>query len=363
MSSNRQSRTVHPHGVFYSLLSLLALILVLILPLIPYAVAERADTAAKVVNPGAELWRDVRQLDRSVTGTTQVKGVETGILINVSGEAWRNYRMEQLAPLGAIVLGAMVGIFVIYYLVRGKIRIHEGRSGELVRRYTTTEMTVHWVMAITFVTLALSGLILLYGRWLLIPLLGPSGFSVTAAACKLLHNYVGLLFAAIIPVAFFLYMKDSLFNLKVDGQWFRRAGGYFGGEEPSSEKVNAGQKMWYWVAMLGGFVLIVSGLFLDFPNLLLQGREWLQGAHVIHTLAAIGVTAFFIVHLYLATVGVEGALESMVNGHVDANWAKQHHDLWYKELQAGGQGTSAPKQPSVTGGTPAGGVASPVMKD
>ena len=343
--------------MLWSLLLLFAL--TLLLPLIPYAVAYVNPDTGGVPNPGADLWRAVREGD---VGTTQVQGVDSGVLISEYGERWRQYRMQQLAPWGALVLGAMVGIFIVYYLVRGKIRIEDGRSGKRVRRYTTTEMTVHWILASTFVLLALSGLILLYGRWLLIPLLGASGFSVTATVCKLLHNYVGLLFAAIVPIAFFLYLKDSLFNLKVDGRWFMRAGGYFGGEEPSSEKVNAGQKMWYWVAMLGGFVLITSGLSLDFTNLFQQGREWLQGAHVVHTIASIGVIAFFIVHLYLATVGVEGALESMVNGHVDANWARQHHDLWYQELQAG-HDSAVTEEDLAAGGTHAGGVASPLVKD
>jgi len=344
--------------MLWSLLLLFAL--TLLLPLIPYAVAYVNPETGGVPNPGSDLWRTVREAN---VGTTQVQGVDSGVLISEYGERWRQYRMQQLAPWGAMVLGAMVGIFVVYYLVRGKIRIEAGRSGKRVRRYTTTEMTVHWILASTFVLLALTGLILLYGRWLLIPLLGASGFSVTATVCKLLHNYVGLLFAAIVPIAFFLYLKDSLFNLKVDGRWFMRAGGYFGGEEPSSEKVNAGQKMWYWVAMLGGFVLIASGLFLDFTNLFQQGRDWLMGAHVVHTIASIGVIAFFIVHLYLATIGVEGALESMVGGHVDANWARQHHDLWYRELQAG-QDRPEPEEGLAAGGTThAGGVASPVAKD
>lgn len=302
--------------------------IVLALPLIPYATADRAISDT-VPNPGTDLWRDVRD---AAQGTSQVRGVDSEVLISDTGERWRQYRMQQLAPYGAMVLGGMVGVFVLYYLIRGKIRIEEGRSGKVVRRYTSPEMVVHWSLAITFVILALSGLILLYGRWVLIPLLGPEGFSVTATVCKNLHNYVGLIFTAIIPVAFFLYLKDSLFNLKVDGKWFMRLGGYLGGPEPSAEKVNAGQKAWYWVAMLGGLVLIVSGLVLDFPNFQ-QSREWLQGAHVIHTIASIGVIAFFIVHLYLATIGVEGALESMVSGYVDENWAKQHHDIWYEEIK------------------------------
>ncbi|WP_455235110.1 formate dehydrogenase subunit gamma [Thiogranum longum] len=337
-------QTRHSHWRHLVGSALLLLSLTLVLPVIPYAVDyATADESSVVPNPGIDLWNDVRQRDRVVAGQTQVAGVDSGVLITETGEQWRLYRIKKLAPFGGMILGGMIGIFVLYYLIRGKIRIEEGRSGRRIRRYTSAEMTVHWILAITFVVLALSGLILLYGRWVLIPLLGPEGFSVTAMVSKNLHNYVGLLFAAIVPIAFLLYFKDSLFNLKVDLNWMMRAGGYLGGHEPSSEKVNAGQKLWYWVAMLGGIVLIVSGLILDFPNFQ-QSREWLQDAHIIHTIAAIGVIAFFFVHFYLATVGVEGAFESMINGHVDENWAKQHHDLWYQEVV--GQGEEASRTAS-----------------
>ena len=314
-------------AALYAVVALFALLLAL--PSALQAAADSGAAAGKVVNPGADLWREIRDATR---GNAQVEGVDSAVLISDAGERWRQYRMQQLAPYGAMLLGAIVGLLVLYYLIRGKIRIEAGRSGSVVRRYTTSEMVVHWILATTFVILTLSGLILLFGRWILLPLLGPEGFSIIALLSKNLHNYVGLLFAAIMPIAFFLYLKDSLYNLRVDGKWFLRLGGYLGGEEPSAEKVNAGQKSWYWVAMLGGLVLVISGLFLNFPNFE-QSREWLQGAYVIHTIAAVAVIAFFFVHLYLATVGVEGALESMVNGHVDANWAKQHHVLWYEQVK------------------------------
>ncbi len=320
--------------------AVLMLVVVLALPLIPYAIAQ-ATGPISVPNPGTDLWRDLRG---SYQGKSQVQGVDTGILIADGGERWRQYRTNTLVPYSTAIFGGMIGIFILYRLFRGKIQLEDGRSGRLIRRYTSAEITVHWIMAITFVTLALTGLILLYGRWVLIPLLGPAGFSITATVAKNVHNYVGLLFTAIVPIAFFLYLKDSLFNLKVDGKWFMRAGGYLGGGEPSSEKVNAGQKSWYWVAMLGGVVLIVTGLILNFPNFQ-QGRELMQWSHLFHTITAVGVTAFFFVHLYLATIGVEGAFESMVDGHVDENWAKQHHDLWYREAK-----DSAVDAASVRGG-------------
>lgn len=302
--------------------------IVLILPLVPYAIAELASPIV-VPNPGSDLWRDARG---ATQGVTQAGGTDAGVLISDLGEKWRAYRVDLLAPYGALILGGMIGIFVLYFLIRGRIRIEDGRSGRLIRRYTSLEMWVHWFLAISFVVLALTGLILLYGRWVLIPVLGPEGFHVTANLSKYVHNYVGPLFSVLIPIAFFMYFKDSLFNIRVDLAWFLRAGGYLGGGEPSSEKVNAGQKTWYWVAMLGGAVIVGSGLILDFP-IFGQGRQLMQLSHLLHTIASVIVIAFFFVHFYLATVGVEGAFESMVTGYVDENWAKQHHDLWHEEVQ------------------------------
>ena len=316
---------------------LLMLGIALAMPLLPYALAGK-DSPIVVPNPGAELWRDARQ---ALEGTTQVRGVDAGVLINDAGERWRAYRVQQLAPYSAYVLGGMLGLFALYFLVRGRIRIEGGRSGRVVQRSTVLERWVHWFVAAVFVVLGLTGLILLYGKWILIPILGPEGFSATAQVCKLAHNYLGPLFLVAIPLMFVVFLRDSLFNLKVDLKWMLKAGGYFGGRHPSSGKLNAGQKAWYWVAVLTGVVLCASGLILDFPNFG-QGRELMQGAHLFHTIASVIVLAFFIVHLYLATIGTEGAFEGMVDGNVDANWAKQHHDLWFKEAEKAGEVLPAP---------------------
>ncbi|WP_455365677.1 formate dehydrogenase subunit gamma, partial [Kaarinaea lacus] len=189
-----------------------------------------------------------------------------------------------------------------------------------------------WFTAIIFVLLTLTGLIILYGRWVLIPLLGPEGFSATASASKVIHNYLGPLLLVALIAMFFGFIRDSLFNFKVDMQWFFKAGGYLGGSHPSSEKYNAGQKAWFWVAILGGLVLVGSGLVLDFANYG-QGRQMMQDAHIIHSISSVVVIAFFFVHLYLATIGVEGSFDAMVSGNVPEEFAKQHHDLWYEELK------------------------------
>lgn len=312
---------------------LMLLSLVLLIPLIPYGFAE-APAAMDVPNPGTDLWRELRA---GVGANTQARGTDSGVLIEDAGQAWRSYRMEKLVPYSAMVLSAMIGIFLVYYLVRGKIRIEAGRSGRLIRRATRFEMVVHWFVATTFVLLGITGLVLLYGRWVLIPVLGPEGFGATANVAKLIHDYVGLAFVVAVPLMFIVWLKDNLYNLKVDAKWFLRAGGYLGGKEPSAEKINAGQKTWYWTAVLTGIVLCVSGLIMDFPNIFQQGREFMQQTHLFHTVAAVIVLAFFCVHVYLAAFGVEGALEAMTTGYVDENWAKQHHDLWYESVKERGE--------------------------
>ena len=334
MSSNKQSRIRHHRMVAFSLLSLL--VLTLVLPLFPYAVAESGDTvgdtASKVTNPGAELWRDVRQRDRSVVGSTQVKGVDTGVLINVYGEDWRQFRMQRLIPYGAALMGAVLSVILLFYLVRGPLRIQGGPSGNKIQRFTVFERTTHWFTVSLFWLLALTGLILLYGRFVLIPLLGAEGFGLTASACKEAHNLFGPMFLVAILMLFATFVKDNIYA-RGDITWLLKGGGMLGGVHVSAGRFNAGEKIWFWIAVLGGTVLCVTGLILDFA-VLGQGREVMALSHVLHGIVALLVITVSFGHIYLGTAGVEGTLGSMTTGYVDEAWAKSHHDRWYAEVKA-----------------------------
>ena len=334
MPSNKQSRIRHHRMVVFSLLSLL--VLTLILPLIPYAVAELGDTAGdtsgKVVNPGAELWREVRQRDRSVVGVTQVRGVDTGVLINVYGEDWRQFRMQQLIPYGAALMGVVLSVILLFYLLRGPLRMQDGPSGNKIQRFTVFERTTHWFTVSVFWLLALTGLILLYGRFVLIPLLGAEGFGLTASACKEAHNLFGPMFLVAILMLFVTFVKDNIYA-RGDIAWLLKGGGMFGGGHVSAGRFNAGEKMWFWIAVLGGTVLCVTGLILDFA-VLGQGREVMELSHVLHGIVALLVITVSFGHIYLGTAGVEGTLGSMTTGYVDEAWAKSHHDRWYAEVKA-----------------------------
>jgi len=319
---------------FYSMLSLLFVVAV---PLIPYAFEAQAvdvkqNEAGKVValqSPAINLWNNVRQRDGEIQGSSQVKSVDSGILINKTGEDWRRFRIEKLVPYGAYLMGGVLGAIVLFYLIRGKTLMPGGRTGNRIPRFTLNQRTVHWFTAGIFWLLGITGLILLYGRFVLIPLLGAEGFSVTAAACKEMHNLFGPLFLLAVVAMFVLYVKDNFFNL-ADLKWFAKGGGMFGGHV-SAGRFNAGEKTWFWLVMIFGVSLSVSGLILDFA-MFGQGREVMALSHVFHGISALVLISISFGHIYLGTLGVEGTLDSMTTGSVDAAWAKAHHDHWYEEM-------------------------------
>jgi formate dehydrogenase subunit gamma len=330
MSDKKQSRIRRHRKLAYSLLSLL--VLTLVLPLIPYAVAEKDETAGKVFNPGTELWRDVRQRDRALVGTTQIKGVDAGVLINEYGETWRQFRMQQLVPYGAALMGIVLSVILLFYLLRGPLRLQEQPTGKKIERFTVFERTVHWFTVTIFWLLALTGLILLYGRFVLIPILGADGFGITASACKEAHNLFGPTFLVALILLFLTFVKDNIYA-RGDMRWLLKGGGMLGGGHVSAGRFNAGEKIWFWIAVLGGLVLSVSGLILVF-SIFGQSREIMGLSHVLHGIAALIVISVSFGHIYLGTAGVEGTLGSMTTGYVDEAWAKSHHDRWYAEVKA-----------------------------
>jgi formate dehydrogenase subunit gamma len=228
----------------------------------------------------------------------------------------------------------MLGIVTLFYLIRGPIKIEHGRSGKLVPRFSVNQRVVHWLAAGVFVLLGLTGLILLYGRYVLVPLLGPEGFGITASACKEMHNLFGPLFPVAIIAIMFSFGRGNSFKA-IDFKWFLKAGGLFGHEMADSGYYNGGQKTWFWLTVLFGIAISVSGLILLFPNFG-QGREIMGGAHFVHGIVAIVFITASLGHIYIGTLGMEGAAESMTQGYVDANWAAEHHNLWFAEMENAG---------------------------
>ncbi|MEA3275103.1 MAG: formate dehydrogenase subunit gamma [Pseudomonadota bacterium] len=309
---------------------LAAWLAVAILGLVPAPQTLAEEGGSLVPNPGAELWRAVRQKEGPVVGDTKAQGVEAGVLIDRAGEWWRRIRVEKLVPYGAGFIGLNVALIVLWYLFRGRIRIDGGRSGRLVPRFDLAQRLAHWFLASLFLLLAVTGLVLLYGRFLLIPLVGEAGFSVIASASKEAHNLFGPIFPFAVIAVFLLFLGGNGFKV-VDLKWIIRGGGLMRRHAPAGY-YNAGEKLWFWAVILLGVALSVSGLILDFP-IFGQGRQWMEWSLIVHGVAAVLLIAGFLGHIYLATLGMEGAIESITDGRVDANWAKQHHDLWYEQVK------------------------------
>lgn len=336
-SSENTTRRVRMRRYRRMALWTLAIIMVsaMVLPLGSYVYTGIQSAHAQAVedsNPRANYWRAVRGGDR---GYSAVQGDETDVLVQNGGQNWRQIRNGPLANIGGWGLFVMALLILLFFGLRGRINIEKGRSGKRIMRWSAWERFVHWYTAILFVILTITGLSILFGRAVLIPLLGPRGFAAWADLAIGLHNITGPAFAIGVLVMVLMWIPRNLPS-QGDGEWLGKLGGMFkDGDHPPSGKVNAGEKIWFWMICTVGVAVIVTGLILDFPNYG-QTRDTMQTANIIHGIAALVWVGVWFGHAYLGTFGTEGTLEGMTTGYVDANWAEQHHDLWYEEVRRGG---------------------------
>ncbi len=308
---------------------MLRAVLIVLLSL-SFALSVKAESntseSADQTNPRADTWREVRKGNQ---GITTVRGPETEILIQSEGERWRQLRNGPITKYGLGLILLVIGSIALFYFVRGPVKLENQRSGMTVQRWTAAERLLHWYTATLFILMAISGLILLAGKYFLIPILGASLFASITLVLKVLHNYLGLLFIVGVLLIIIKWLRFNFFN-KMDWQWFKHGGGIVGKKHPSAGRMNGGEKVWFWLICTVGLAVCVSGLVLDFPNFS-QSRAVMQQAHLIHAVCALLWIAVFIGHVYIGTIGTEGALEGMTTGEVDVEWAKQHHDVWYTE--------------------------------
>jgi len=290
--------------------------------------------------PGADLWREVRQRDGMIIdGISQVKGVDTGVLINVQGDKWARFRINNPVKHAPTVIIAVVLVLLLFYVIRGRVGIEGGLSGRMVLRFTDFERVLHWTLAIVFLFLAITGLVLLVGRPLLIPLFGKSAFSLLASASKEGHNLFGPIFLVSLLMMLYSFARRNIYE-KGDLTWLLKGGGFIGKGHVSGGFFNMGEKSWYWLVILVGLVISVSGLILVLPNFG-QGRIIMEISHVVHVVGAIILMAVSIGHMYMGSIGTEGSSEAMKSGYVDINWVEAHHDRWAKECHEKGQVISA----------------------
>jgi formate dehydrogenase subunit gamma len=248
------------------------------------------------------------------------------------GRDWRVFRQDYLPWIGGIAIIGILGSLVVFYLWRGPLRFGK-RSGRTMLRFTAFERFVHWMTAVCFIVLAVSGLNITFGRELLLPLIGPNAFSAWSLMAKYAHNFVSFPFTIGVVLMFLIWIAENL-PTRADVEWIKQGGGMFGGEEPPAYKFNAGEKMIFWVVVVGGGAAAATGYILLFP-FYGTGIAGMQVAQVVHSVVGVLYVAAMLVHMYMGTLGMEGAFEGMASGEVDVSWAKSHHALWYKEEVSG----------------------------
>jgi len=323
---------------------------VLIAPLSAFAQSSSGSTAQQqaeraMTQPGnnAPVWREVRS---GQSNTTTVQGREAGVLVQSSGDTWRRIRNGPIVFYGGWLVVIVCVVVAAIYFGRGPIKLHDKPTGRMIARFSSVEQWAHWVMGISFVVLALTGLALLFGKYVLLPVIGYTLFAWLSLLAKNVHNFIAPLFIVSLVVFIVIYAKDNLLK-GYDFSWFGKIFAFFfRGEHVPSGRFNAGEKVWFWLGVvLLSLIVCASGLVLLFPNLE-QLRETMQQAHVVHAVAALLVIAAAIGHIYMGTIGVEGAYDSMRSGSVDETWAKEHHRYWYDEAKRA--------KPGAGGAVPAG---------
>jgi formate dehydrogenase subunit gamma len=296
------------------------------------------------VNPTASSVKEDQLLQefQRIQGRGTIPDTRSYVIEQPAGRDWRQFHQITLRWVGAITIVGMIVLLVVFYLVRGMVRLESGRSGRVLVRFSAFERFVHWMTAICFIILALSGLNITFGKPLLLPLIGPEAFTTWSQWAKYLHNYLSFPFTIGVFVIFLMWVAWNVPN-RVDVEWLKEGGGIVGHKHPPADRFNAGQKMVYWIQVLGGGAMAVTGYILMFP---FYGTDIadMQLAQIVHGVVAMLFVAVMIAHIYIGSIGMQGAFEAMWDGTVDVNWAKEHHRLWAEREVAKGESSAPPRE-------------------
>lgn len=330
---------------------------------------QQLGTLGGISDP--EVWRALRYGSANITASSQTPG--STLLVQDGGMTWLKLRAGPLREYGGYSILVMLALLFLFYQFRGRIRIEGAKTGETILRFSAIERFGHWLLAGSFILLGLTGLITLFGRVVLIPVIGRDAFAVIAHGSKWIHNNVSWAFMGALVLVFICWIVHNLPN-RADFVWLLKGGGLFTkGSHPPARKFNAGQKIIFWIVIILGASISLSGLSLLFPfempmfaktfelmnsagipSLLnmepfpveLTPHEEMQYAQIWHSIVAFVFIAVIIAHIYLGSVGMEGAYDAMGSGQVEKQWAKEHHSLWYLEVEAKRESEDAPPKPA-----------------
>jgi formate dehydrogenase subunit gamma len=315
------------------------------------AVAIPADAQQPAqVNPSGSAVKEQQLLNAiqggSIGGRVSIPDQKSGTLIQPGGRDWRQFHEVTLRWIGAIAILGMLALLIVFYLTRGQVKLESGFSGRRIVRFNAFERAVHWMTAACFIILALSGLNITFGKPLLLPLIGEGAFAAWSQWAKYGHNYLSFPFSIGVFAIFLMWITGNIPN-KVDVEWTKRGGGIVGHDHPPAYRFNAGQKITYWIVVIGSTAIAVTGYLLMFP-FYATDIQGMQTAQTVHAIIAVLFVAFMLSHIYIGTIGMEGAFEAMGEGTVDVNWAKEHHRLWLEQEMARTGPNESQRQPMAT---------------
>ena len=312
---------------------------------------QQNNAERKKVQPGnnAPMWRSIAAGVEGYSSLPRSEAPEAGVLIQApvqypgsrrttAGEAWRQVRNNWIIPYGGALLLIMLGALALVYFTRGPLGVHGSETGRKIERFTPFERSAHWANAIAFSILAISGLVMAFGKFILLPVTGLTLFGWLTYVLKNLHNFAGPVFAVSLVIIFLTFLRDN-WPQRGDLTWLLKIGGFFdkNGIEPPSHRFNVGEKVVFWGGVfLLGIIVVGSGLVMD---QLIPGVEYvrstMQITSMIHGVAAVLMMTVFMLHIYLGTIGMTGAYSAMRTGYVDETWAREHHGYWYEDIRAG----------------------------
>jgi formate dehydrogenase subunit gamma len=305
------------------------------------ALSAPAPASAQKGPTAATSEQQLLQQFKTIQGLGTIPDVKSYVLEHPVGRSWQAFHTVTLKWIGGIVILGMLALLVIFYLWRGTMKIEGGRSGRTLVRFNAFERFTHWLTASTFIVLGLTGLNISFGRVLVLPWMGPQAFSTWSEWAKYAHNFLSFAFTLGVVLTFLIWVGQN-FPTAADIEWFKAGGGMGKGHKYAPAwKFNAGQKLLYWFIVLGGAAMIISGYLLMFPFSNGMGVGDMELTEIFHGVIAMLFIALILAHIYLGTLGMEGAFESMVDGTVDVNWAKEHHPLWYEEEMTPAGGAKA----------------------
>ena len=302
--------------------------------LVAFAAPASAQQPSSV-NPTASAVKEQQLLDRlkTIQGLGTIPDKKSYVLEHPAGRDWRVFHTVTLKWIGGLAILGMIAVLVIFYLWRGSMKIRAGYSGTTILRFNVFERFVHWLTAVSFIILGITGLNITFGRSLLLPWMGAETFSTWSEWAKYSHNYLSFAFTVGVVLMFLMWVGEN-FPTAADAEWVKEGGGMFDKEDkthPPAWKFNAGQKILYWLVILASAAMMISGFMLMFPlygGLTVGNMEL---AEIFHGTVGVLFVALILAHIYLGTIGMEGAFDAMGNGNVDLNWAKEHHNLWVEE--------------------------------